>query len=85
MTNEQLAAKGLTLEQAEQQFKVYEEAARAQGQPLPEPPRAQVTLSDVRVDGNKASATAKVTSKGQTETTVQRFQRENGKWKVCNA
>ncbi|MBG6121930.1 hypothetical protein [Corynebacterium aquatimens] len=85
MTNEKLAAQGMTLEQTEQQFKLAEQAAKAQGQPLPPPPTASVKLSDVRVDGNKASANATITSNGQTETGVQRFERENGKWKVCNS
>lgn len=85
MTHQQLAAQGLTLEQMEEQFRQAEAAARAAGQPLPETPSGQVSLKDVRVNGNQGSATATITSKGKSETGVQRFERENGKWKVCNA
>lgn len=85
MTHQQLAAQGMTLEQMEEQFRQAEAAARAAGQPLPETPSGQVSLKDVRVNGNQGSATATITSKGKSETGVQRFERENGKWKVCNA
>lgn len=46
-------------------------------------PRAEVSVSDVRVDGDRASAT--VTSKDQegTHTSVQLFAKEEGRWKVC--
>ncbi|AGF72847.1 hypothetical protein [Corynebacterium halotolerans] len=42
------------------------------------------SVTDVRVDGDTASATVTASSGGETETATQRFQREGGTWKFCN-
>ena len=83
-TNQQLAAKGTSLEQTENEMRQAVDAARLAGQPVPPVPTTNASLTDVRVNGNTASAMVTVTTNGQTESGVQRFARENGQWKVCN-
>ena len=83
-TNQELAGRGTSLEQTEREMQQAVDAARAAGRPLPPVPQTQAELSDVRVDGDSASATVTVNTNGQTESGVQRFQREGDQWKVCN-
>lgn len=50
----------------------------------PQPvPRTEVSLSDVRVDGDRASATVTAKDQEGTHTSVQLFAKEEGRWKVC--
>lgn len=83
-TNQELASRGTSLEQTEREMQQALDAARAAGRPAPAVPKTTAQLSDVRVDGDIASATVTVNSGGQTETGVQRFAREGDQWKVCN-
>lgn len=83
-TNQELASRGTSLEQTEHEMQQAVDAAKAAGRPVPPVPKTDAKLSDVRVDGDIASATVTVTANGQTESGVQRFQREGGQWKVCN-
>lgn len=83
-TNQELASRGTSLEQTEKEMQQAVDIAKAQGRPIPPVPATKATLSDVRVDGDTASATVTVNTNGQSETGVQRFARENGQWKVCN-
>lgn len=83
-TNQELASRGTSLEQTEREMQQAVDAAKAAGRPLPPVPKTNAQLSDVRVNGDSASATVTVNSDGQTESGVQRFQREGNQWKVCN-
>lgn len=83
-TNQELASRGTSLEQTEREMQQAIDAAKAAGRPLPPVPKTEAKLSDVRVDGDVASATVTVNTNGQTESGVQRFQREGNQWKVCN-
>lgn len=83
-TNQQLASQGTSLEKTEREMQLAVDAAKAQGRPIPPVPATQTSLSDVRVNGDTASANVTVNTNGQTESGVQRFARENGQWKVCN-
>lgn len=83
-TNAELQRKGTSLEKTEGEMRQAVAAAERAGQPVPPIPPSQAKLTDVKVDGNVASATVTVTTQGQSETGVQRFARENGQWKVCN-
>lgn len=83
-TNQELASRGTSLEQTEKEMQQAIDAAKAAGRPLPPVPQTEAQLSDVRVKGDTASATVTVNTNGQTESGVQRFQREGGQWKVCN-
>lgn len=70
---------GYTLDQIEQAARMQAEAG--QGLDLP---HSDVTVSDVKVEGNRASATATVTNQNGSETQTQIFEREDGRWKLCN-
>lgn len=83
-TNQELASRGTSLEQTEREMQQALDAARAAGRPAPAVPKTNAQLSDVRVKGNTASATVTVNTGGQTESGVQRFEREGDQWKVCN-
>ena len=83
-TNQELASRGTSLEQTEREMQQAVDAAKAAGRPFPPVPQTSAELSDVRVDGDTASATVTVNSDGQVESGVQRFQREGNQWKVCN-
>lgn len=76
---DELNRQGLTLEQVEEAGRL----AESQGQAI-DLPRTEVRIDDVRVDGNRASAslTAKSDSGEQTETMI--FEKEDGRWKLCN-
>lgn len=41
-------------------------------------------ISDIRVDGDTASASVTVTAGGQTQTSTMRFLNEGGAWKMCD-
>ena len=71
---EQFESQGLTLEMVEQQ--------EAQGGAF-DIPRSEITVSDVRVDGDRASATVHSKSNAGENESVQLFAKEDGKWKVC--
>ena len=83
-TNQKLASEGTSLDQTEREMQQAIDAAKAAGRPIPPVPQTQAQLSDVRVNGDTASANVTVNSNGQTESGVQRFQREGNQWKVCN-
>lgn len=83
-TNQELASQGTSLDQTEREMQQAIDAAKAAGRPIPPVPQTQAQLSDVRVNGDTASANVTVDSNGQTESGVQRFQREGNQWKVCN-
>ena len=77
----QLEQSGFSLEQVEEAAREQESRGNAITVPA-----SRVTLTDVRVDGDRASATARVSTDGAEDTeAVQRFAREDGRWKVCNA
>lgn len=46
-------------------------------------PKTEVSVSDVRVDGDRASATVTTTNSGGTASQVQLYAKEDGRWKVC--
>lgn len=75
---QQLDAMGLSLEQIEEASRMAEQ----QGQGLTTP-KADVSISDVRVDGNRASASLTAKSDGQEQTEVMIFEKEDGRWKLC--
>lgn len=70
---------GYSLEQIEQAARMQEQAG--QGVTLP---KSEVSLSDVRVDGNRASATATVSNQNGQQSQTQIFEKEDGRWKLCN-
>lgn len=73
----QFEDQGLTVDMVEQ---IMEQ----QGQGV-DIPKTDVSLSDVRVDGDRASATVtSTTSGGGTSSQVQLFAKEDGRWKVCS-
>ena len=76
---EELERQGLTLEQVEEAGRVAEQ----QGQAL-EIPQSEVSISDVRVDGNRASANLTAKNDNGEETHVMIFEKEDGRWKLCN-
>ena len=76
---EELERQGLTLEQVEEAGRLAEQ----QGQAL-ELPKSEVSISDVRVDGNRASANLTAKNENGEETQVMIFEKEDGRWKFCN-
>ena len=70
---------GMTLDQVEQTARMQQEAGEAI-----EMPATEVTLDDVRIEGNRASASVTATNVNGTETQTQIFEREDGRWKLCN-
>lgn len=72
----QFEDQGLTLDMVEQ---IMEQ----QGQGV-DIPKTDVSVSDVRVDGDRASATVTSTTSGGTASQVQLFAKEDGRWKVCS-
>lgn len=72
---QQFESQGLTLDMVEQ-------IMRQQGEGI-EVPRSEVSLSDVRVDGDRASATVTSNTPSGTTSQVQLFAKEDGRWKVC--
>ena len=79
-TLEQFERQGLTLDMVEQMLAAQE----AQGNSI-EIPKSEIRVTDVRVEGDRASATVySKTSAGENEA-VQLFAKEDGKWKVCSS
>ncbi|MDY5785004.1 hypothetical protein [Corynebacterium sp.] len=78
-TMAELNRNGMTLEQVEQAARAQQQAGQAI-----ELPRTEVSIDDVRVDGNRASASITAASANGTETNTQIFEREDGRWKLCN-
>lgn len=76
---EELDRQGLTLEQVEEAGRL----AESQGQAV-ELPRTDVKIEDVRVDGNRASASLTATSDSGEQTETMIFEKEDGRWKLCN-
>lgn len=76
---EEMNRNGYTLEQIEQAAQLQAQAGQGMV-----PPQSTVSLTDVRVDGNRASATATVTNQNGTQEQTQIFEREDGRWKLCN-
>lgn len=72
---QQFESQGLTLDMVEQ-------IMQQQGQGV-EVPQTEVSLSDVRVDGDRASATVTSNTPSGPTSQVQLFAKEDGRWKVC--
>ncbi|WP_141757836.1 nuclear transport factor 2 family protein [Corynebacterium sp. HMSC071B10] len=76
---EELERQGMTLEAVEEAARMQEEAGM--GIDLP---RSEISLADVRVDGDRASASVTARNDSGKDTQTQLFQREDGRWKLCN-
>ncbi|QPK82651.1 hypothetical protein G7Y29_07100 [Corynebacterium qintianiae] len=76
---EEMKRSGYTLDQIEQAARMQAQAG--QGISLP---KSDVSVTDVKIDGNRASANATVTNENGTDTQVQIFEREDGRWKLCS-
>ena len=76
---EELERQGMTLEQVQEASRLAEE--QGQGIELPE---TEVSLADVRIDGDRASASLTARSEHGEETSTMIFQKEDGRWKLCN-
>lgn len=76
---EELERQGMTLEQVQEASRLAEE--QGQGIDLPE---TEVSLDDVRIDGDRASASLTARSEHGEETSTMIFQKEDGRWKLCN-
>lgn len=77
---EEFEKQGLTLDMVEQIMAAQEE----QGSAI-EMPQTEVSVADVRIDGDRASATVTSNVAGNTSENVQLFAKEDGRWKVCNS
>ena len=80
---EELERQGVTLDMLEEISAQQEALAKANGEPL-ELPRSEVSVSDVRVEGDRASATVHSKSNAGENESVMLFAKEDGKWKVCS-
>lgn len=76
---EELERQGMTLESVEEAARMQEEAGMGI-----ELPRSEISLADVRVDGDRASASVTARNDSGEDTQTQLFQREDGRWKLCN-
>lgn len=76
---EELERQGMSLEQVQEASRLAEE--QGQGIDLPE---TEVSLDDVRIDGDRASASLTAKSDQGEETSTMIFQKEDGRWKLCN-
>lgn len=76
---QELERQGLSLQQVEEASRVAEQ----QGQGL-DMYETDVSISDVRIDGNRASASLTARSEKGEETSTMIFQKEDGRWKLCN-
>ncbi|GAA3519893.1 hypothetical protein GCM10022417_13450 [Corynebacterium pilbarense] len=76
---EELERQGMSLEQVQEASRLAEE--QGQGIELPE---TEVSLDDVRIDGDRASASLTAKSEHGEETSTMIFQKEDGRWKLCN-
>lgn len=77
---EEFEKQGLTLDMVEQIMAAQEQ----QGSAI-EMPETEVSVADVRVNGDRASATVTSKAAGNTSENVQLFAKEDGRWKVCNS
>lgn len=77
---EEFEKQGLTLDMVEQIMAAQEQ----QGSPI-EMPATEISVADVRVNGDRASATVTSKAAGNTSENVQLFAKEDGRWKVCNS
>ncbi len=77
---EEMQRQGLTLEMVEKLATAQEQ----QDGPI-EIAQSDVKVSDVRVDGDRASASVTINNTEGEKTQVQLFSKEDGKWKVCTA
>lgn len=75
---EEFERQGLTLDMVEQLMKTQE----AQGATI-DMPATKVSVSDVRVSGDRASASVTSENSSGTATNVQLFAKEDGRWKLC--
>lgn len=75
----ELERQGMTLEQVEEASRLAEE----QGQGI-DLPQTEVSLTDVRVDGDRASGSLTAKSDQGEDTQTMIFQKEDGRWKLCN-
>ncbi|MBA1834710.1 hypothetical protein [Corynebacterium wankanglinii] len=76
---QEIERQGMTLDQINEASRLAEE----QGQGI-ELPKTDVSLSDVRVDGDRASGSVLVKNDQGEETQTMIFQKEDGRWKLCN-
>ncbi|MCT1411844.1 nuclear transport factor 2 family protein [Corynebacterium sanguinis] len=76
---EEMNRSGYTLDQIEQAARLQAQAGQAVTVP-----QSTVSLTDAKVDGNRASATATVTNQNGSEEQTLIFEREDGRWKLCN-
>ena len=76
---QELERQGLSLQQVEEASRLAEQ----QGQGL-DMYETDVSISDVRIDGNRASASLTARSEKGEETSTMIFQKEDGRWKLCN-
>ena len=76
---EEFERQGLTLDMVEQMMRAQE----AQGGTI-NIPKTDVKVTDVRIDGNRASATVSTSNSEGNASQVQLFAKEDGRWKVCN-
>lgn len=76
---EELERQGMTLDSVEEAARMQEDAGM--GVDLP---RSEISLADVRVDGDRASASVTARNDSGEDTQTQLFQREDGRWKLCN-
>ena len=76
---EELERQGMSLEQVQEASRLAEQ--QGQGIDLPE---TEVSLDDVRIDGDRASASLTAKSEHGEETSTMIFQKEDGRWKLCN-
>ncbi|WKD57400.1 hypothetical protein CAPI_04210 [Corynebacterium capitovis DSM 44611] len=70
---------GTTLEQLEKAARL--QARAGQGVELP---HTEVSLHNVHVDGERATATVTAVNSRGTQTQTQIFAREDGRWKLCS-
>ena len=74
----EMARMGMTIDQVEQAARMQQQAGAI------DLPPTEVSLDDVRIDGNRASASVTATNTNGTETRTEIFEREDGRWKLCN-
>lgn len=75
---EELERQGVTMEQIEQASRMAED------QGMIDLPSADVSVDDVRIDGDRASASVTAKSEHGEDTNTLIFQKEDGRWKICN-
>ncbi|CAM3153739.1 MULTISPECIES: nuclear transport factor 2 family protein [Corynebacterium] len=76
---EELERQGMTLDSVEEAARMQEDAGMTM-----DLPKSEISLADVRVDGDRASASVTAKNDSGEDTQTQLFQREDGRWKLCN-